>query len=180
MCDSRLVLHLSLCSPPTLALTAQAISTFWMTVMIWDRETKTGEGGRCSDIWFLPGNGNLSAPSCILKSEVSPLTLLSQAGVHWPNLAPFLSSVTTTEVFRQPMALSKGRIPLWSTCSITAPFSTRYSTCSSEKRKGLRSSAWQEPCHCLSLPFGSHSRCLATRDPRMETKLTHEKRSYSP
>lgn len=46
--------------------------------------------------------------------------------VHEPSLAPFRSRVTTTDVFRHPIALSKGRIPLLSTCSITAPLSTKY------------------------------------------------------
>lgn len=62
------------------------------------------------------------------------------AGVRWtrqrasPSLAPFFSSVTTTEVFRQPMARSRGLIPLKSTCSITAPLSTRYWTCTGTTR----------------------------------------------
>lgn len=59
-------------------------------------------------------------------------------------MAPFLSRVTTTAVFRQPMALSRGRIPLWSTCSITAPFSTRYSTYNSRDSRNLSSSPWQK------------------------------------
>lgn len=62
---------------------------------------------------------------------------------HWPSLAPFLSSVTTTAALRQPMALSSGLMPLWSTCSIIAPFSTRY--CTWEKK-------WNMPWTRLLVP----------------------------
>lgn len=45
-----------------------------------------------------------------------------------PILAPFLSRAITADVFLQPTARSKGRIPLQSTCSTDAPWSTKYCT----------------------------------------------------
>lgn len=45
-----------------------------------------------------------------------------------PIFAPFFSRAMTAEVFLQPTARSRGRIPLQSTCSTDAPWSTRYCT----------------------------------------------------
>lgn len=45
-----------------------------------------------------------------------------------PILAPFFRRAMTAEVFLQPTARSRGRIPLQSTCSTDAPWSTRYCT----------------------------------------------------
>lgn len=46
-----------------------------------------------------------------------------------PSLAPFLRKQMTTAVLRHPIALSKGLIPLLSTCSTAAPLSIKYCTC---------------------------------------------------
>lgn len=44
-------------------------------------------------------------------------------------------------MLRHPIALSSGRMPLWSTCSIIAPFSTKY--CTYEEKQ-------DRPCNIIS------------------------------